>query len=313
MAHDRLAGCGGSLMDRVRITAPAKVNLRLRVLAREASGYHSLETVFCAISLADTLTVRRSELGIRLVVDGEVDTGPPGQNLVMRAAERFQQELATPLGVQIHLQKRIPSGAGLGGGSSDAAACLRALNALLGEPLSPKQLLQMGAELGSDVPFFLCGSPLALAWSRGERLLPLQSLPERPVLIAHPGEPIATADAFARIAERRAGVGGPEAFAFPAGALGSWEASARIACNDFEAPATKRIPRLRDALAALREHGAPIAMLTGSGSAVFGVFPDVRCRDAAALRVQAHGLATWSAFTLREMPAPLLDLAAQMG
>ncbi len=210
-------------MDRVRITAPAKVNLRLRVLAREASGYHSLETVFCAISLADTLTVRRSEPGIRLIVEGAVDTGPPERNLVVRAAERMEQELGSGLGVEIHLHKQIPAAAGLGGGSSDAAACLRALNALLGEPIAPERLLQMGAELGSDVPFFLCGSPLALAWGRGERLLPLPPLPERCVLVAYPGEPISTADAFARVAERRVDSAGPEAFSFPLNALGSWD------------------------------------------------------------------------------------------
>lgn len=294
-------------MDRVRITAPAKVNLRLRVLAREASGYHSLETVFCAISLADALTLRRSELGIRLVVEGEVDTGPPEHNLVVRAAERFQQELALDLGVDIHLQKQIPAAAGLGGGSSDAAACLRALNALFGQPFPPERLLQMGAELGSDVPFFLCGSPLALAWGRGERLLPLPPLPERQVLVAHPGEPISTPNAFARIAERRGGAVGPVAFAFPAGALGSWEGIAPLAGNDFEPIAVERVPRLSEALGAMSEGESEIALLSGSGSAVFGVFASTGRRDIASARVSALGLTTWAATTLGEMPAPQVD------
>lgn len=296
-------------MDRVRIAAPAKVNLRLRVLAREASGYHSLETIFCAISLADTLTVRRSERGIRFVVEGDVDTGPPERNLVVRAAERFQQELGSGLGVDIHLHKQIPPAAGLGGGSSDAAASLHALNTLLGQPFAHERLLQMGAELGSDVPFFLCGSPLALAWGRGERLLPLPPLPERQVLVTHPGEPISTVDAFARIAERRADGAGPEAFALPAGALGSWEGLAPLACNDFEPVAMERIPSLCAALAAMQKEGAEIGLLSGSGSAVFGVFASRNRRDAASVRVEALGLGltTWAVTTLGEVPAPQVD------
>jgi 4-diphosphocytidyl-2-C-methyl-D-erythritol kinase len=209
--------------------------------------------------------------------------------------------------VEIRLAKQIPSAAGLGGGSSDAAACLRALNALLGEPLSFGRLLQMGAELGSDVPFFLCGSPFALAWSRGERLLPLPALPERCVLVAHPGKPIPTADAFARIAERRGGTKAPEAFTFPAGALGSWGGLAQVACNDFEPVAEESIPRLKNALAAMRDAGSEIALLAGSGSAVFGVFPSAESRDGACGEVKALGLASWAATTLGEMPEPQVD------
>ncbi|HEV7589378.1 MAG TPA: hypothetical protein VGO40_14775, partial [Longimicrobium sp.] len=170
--------------DRVELAAPAKVNLRLCILAREESGYHALETLLCAISLADQIVVTRGDAGIRLTVEGGVDVGPPGRNLAVRAAERFYREMGAAPAIDLHLTKHIPAAAGLGGGSSDAAAVLRALNALHGEPLPPAALLRMAIELGADVPFFVCGSPFALAWGRGERVMPLPPLPPLPVLVA---------------------------------------------------------------------------------------------------------------------------------
>jgi 4-diphosphocytidyl-2-C-methyl-D-erythritol kinase len=291
----------------VEVAAPAKVNLRLCILAREASGYHALETVFCAVSLSDTVTVRRGEPGIRLRVEGGVDVGPPERNLAVRAAERFCREIGQPPALDISLVKRIPSAAGLGGGSSDAAATLRALNALNGGPLPRAALLQLAIELGADVPFFLCGSPLALAWGRGERLLALPPLPVRSVLIAHPGVAMPTAEAFREIAARRGDAYPPLASGIGLDALRHWESIARLAMNDFEPVVTDRIPVLNDALRVLREGGAEIALLAGSGSSVFGVFAGEAARDAADARLRALGMRCWRAETLAEDPAPRLD------
>lgn len=289
--------------DRVEEPAPAKVNLRLRILAREEGGYHALETVFCALSLADRVAVAPGERGIRLSVDGGIDTGPPKRNLAVRAAERFYREIGESPSIDLHLTKRIPSAAGLGGGSSDAAAVLRALNRLHGEPLPRAALLAMAIELGADVPFFLCGSPLALAWGRGERLLPLAPLPSRPVLVAHPGEAMATADAFREIAALRGGACMPEAALIDPAALTSWESIASLARNDFEPVVLRRIPRLADGLAVLRDAGACIALLAGSGSSIFGVFDDITSRDAAAAPLEALGMRIWRAeTTVRRAP-----------
>jgi 4-diphosphocytidyl-2-C-methyl-D-erythritol kinase len=284
--------------DRVEEAAPAKVNLRLCILAREEGGYHALETVFCALSLADHIAVARGEPGIRLSVEGGIDTGPPERNLAVRAAERFYLKIRESPSIDLHLTKQIPSAAGLGGGSSDAAAVLRALNRLHGDPLSRTALLAMAIELGADVPFFLCGSPLALAWGRGERLLPLAPLPSRPVLVAHPGEAMPTAEAFDELAALRGGVYTPEAALLDRDALARWEGVAALARNDFEPVVLRRIPRLRDGLAALRDAGARIALLAGSGSSIFGVFDDVASRDAAAVPLAALGMRTWRADTL---------------
>lgn len=293
--------------DRVRLAAPAKVNLRLAILSREEGGYHTLETVFQSLSLTDTVEVRRGAPGIRLTAEGGIDTGPPERNLVVRAAERFFGAIGEAPAVDLHLTKRIPSAAGLGGGSSDGAAALRALNALHGDPLPREALLQIAIELGSDVPFFLCGASLALAWGRGERLLPLPPLPPRPVLVAHPGVAMPTGDAFRRVAELRGGRYEPRAALLPADALASWERIAPLAENDFEPVAVERIPVLADALAAMRDSGARVALLAGSGASVFGIFDDVGARDAADGRVAALGLRTWRAETLTAEPEPEVE------
>lgn len=291
-------GRSAAVPERVTVLAPAKVNLRLCILAREESGYHALETLFCAISLADEVTVARGDAGIRLEMEGGADAGPPERNLAMRAADRFYWEMGEAGAVDLHLAKNIPAAAGLGGGSSDAAAVLRALNALHGEPLPREVLMQMGIELGADVPFFLCGSPYALAWGRGERLMPLPPLPPRPVLVAHPGPAMPTPEAFAEVAALRGGSYQPRASLIDPATLASWDTVAALAVNDFEPVVTRRIPILTEALAALRASGAAIALLAGSGSLIFAIFDDAITRDTAAAHVEGLGLRTWASQTL---------------
>lgn len=299
--------------ESVTVSAPAKVNLFLRILAREESGYHGLETLFCAVSLADTVTVRRGAPGIRLVVEGGVDTGPTERNLAVRAAERFHRELGEAAAVDIHLTKRIPSAAGLGGGSSDCAATLRALNALHGQPFDRAALLGMAIELGSDVPFFLCGSPLALAWSRGERLLSLPPLPARPGVIAHPGVAMATPDAFRRVAEQRGGGYQPRSRSIPIEQLTDWNAVAALAENDFQPVVAEQIPLIAAAVDALRDAGASVALMAGSGSSVFGVFGEAAERDGAIERLRGMGMSVWAAETLENEPDVRVDPIGEVG
>jgi 4-diphosphocytidyl-2-C-methyl-D-erythritol kinase len=289
--------------DFAEVSAPAKVNLFLRILAREEGGYHGLETLFCALSMADAVRVQRGAPGIRLQVEGAVDTGPPERNLCVRAAERFHAAIGTSPAVDIHLAKRIPSAAGMGGGSSDGAATLRALNALHGEPLDGAALLRLAIELGSDVPFFACGSALTLAWSRGERLLALPPLPPRPVIVAHPGVAMPTAEAFRRIAERRGGGYAPDARSLALQDLRGWESVEPLAENDFEAVVAEEIPFIDLARSALRQGGACIAMMAGSGSSVFGVFDSADARDHTLERMRGLRMRVWAAETLDAVPA----------
>lgn len=161
----------------ISLCAPAKVNLLLRVHGRRADGFHELETLFQAIDFADELTVELAGDEVQLEVVGtDVGVadglGPVTENLAFRAAEAYRLAAGLDSGVRILLGKNIPAGAGLGGGSSDAAAVLRALDYLTDGAVAGETLLVMGANLGSDVPFFLCGSTLALARGRGGRAHP---------------------------------------------------------------------------------------------------------------------------------------------
>jgi 4-diphosphocytidyl-2-C-methyl-D-erythritol kinase len=272
---------------RAAIDAPAKINLFLRVLAREESGYHQIETLFCALELVDTIEIERGGGGIALDVAG-ADLGDPRGNLVYRAADAFFAAAALPPRARIRLRKRIPHGAGLGGGSSDAAATLRLLDAMHGAPLGAAGLLRIAATLGADVPFFAAGRPLALAWGRGERMLALPPAPRREVLLLVPDEPMATPQAYAELARRRgrAAAATPPVLLDP-GQFGDWAALARLARNDFEAVAFDALGRLREAKALLGARGATPALLSGSGSALFGVFADAAAADAAAAAASA--------------------------
>lgn len=271
------------MTDHVVEHAPAKINLHLRIVSREPDGYHGLETLFQAIDLHDTLDARRAQR-TTLEVAGGIDTGSAEQNLVLRAARAFARAVPAAPDVAFRLTKRIPSGAGLGGGSSDAAAALRALNVLAGSPLDADALRELGATLGADVAFFLCGSPLAWATGRGERLQPRAPLPATPVLVVHPGFAVATRDAFGWWDARNAAVDGVAA---PAAATAPPEVRTFAALrgavhNDFETVVFERHPelvRIRDALA---RAGASIAMLSGSGSCVYGLFDVDAAADAAA-------------------------------
>lgn len=253
------------------LEAQAKVNLALRILAREDGGYHQLETLFARIDLADSVRVATDTAGRELTLEG-ADVGPPERNLAWRAAEAFMAEAGWPRGFAIHVEKRIPVGGGLGGGSADAGAVLRILNAIAPRPLADATLFTLAYRLGADVPFVTLDAPYALAWGRGERLLALNPLPAREVLLCLPPFGVETAAAFGWIdAQRR-----EEPLRAPAPMrardLDRWDGVTRIAENDFETPVIHRHPGIAACLEALGAAGARIARMSGSGSTVFGVF-----------------------------------------
>jgi 4-diphosphocytidyl-2-C-methyl-D-erythritol kinase len=275
------------------VFAPAKLNLSLRVLAREETGFHQIETLFCALSLADEVQLTGGTPGLSLEVVAPPgtrgpppDLGPHHENLAWRAAATFFQLAGRPQDATIRLIKRIPTGAGLGGGSSDAAAVLTGLNTIYGRPLSPDDLLLAGAQLGSDVPFFLAGCSLAWAWGRGGRLLPLPPLSARPVLLAVPPIPVSTADAYAWLAAERSAqfIASPAVLA----AVESWADANVIGHNDFETAVFQRFPLLRDVRNALSASGARMARMTGTGSVLFGVFDEVAVAESAAASLRGR-------------------------
>jgi 4-diphosphocytidyl-2-C-methyl-D-erythritol kinase len=255
--------------------AQAKVNLFLRVLAREANGYHQLETLFCRLELADSIAVRTAVRGRSLDCTGEAipaaGLGPVERNLAWRAALAFAEAAGWPNDWAIEVTKRIPVGGGLGGGSADAGAVLRCLNAIAPRPLSPTDLLTLAAALGADVPFLTLDHPLALAWGRGERMIALPLLPQRQVTLACFSFGVATRDAFAWLdAERTAEPVAPGLHRMDA--LSSWTHVAALAHNDFEGIVALRHPEIARTLALLRTgidaDPAAFAVLSGSGSTV---------------------------------------------
>ena len=271
-----------------RIRAHAKINLSLRVGALQADGFHPLQTVFQSLALHDTLemTPRPGPF--------ELTCGDPGvpvddRNLVTRAARELWSALGRagePRGVAVHLSKHIPMQAGLGGGSSDAASALTALARLWRFRGSAADLADIASRLGSDVPYFLVGGT-ALGLSRGEDLYPLEDLPPWSVVLALPGFGVATADAY-----RWFDTDGPLAAGARQGAgaaIAAWPGRRLALVNDLEGPVTRRHPDIGAAGRALESAGADAALMTGSGSAVFGLFSKARAAGLGARAVAEAG------------------------
>ena len=260
------------MLDRVRLRSLAKINLDLRVLRKRSDGYHELRTIFQTISLADTIDLAFTR-GLKTVIEVEDPLQLP-DNLAVRAAEQALRAIKVNGRVSIRLVKRIPMGAGLGGGSSDAAAILLALPVLAGKSIPWPELNRMAAELGSDVPFFLSGGA-AVGIGRGTELFPLPDAPSRPGLLAVPEIHVSTAEAYRLLSSRLTTESEQnKIFSFQSLALGG--GVPETVCNDFEAVVMEQYPRLALLKKRLLRAGAAPALMTGSGSAVFGLF---RTRD----------------------------------
>lgn len=279
-----MTGSAAAAPERVRIAAHAKANLFLRVLAREDTGYHAIETLFTLLDLADELRAERRPEGIELVVRG-ADTGPTERNLAYRAADLLLEATGRRFGVRIELEKRIPVQAGLGGGSSDAAAALHAVNALAGTVVPRHEIIQYAARLGSDVPFFASGAAFGLGWGRGERLLRLPAPPGAAVLLVVPPFGESTQDAYAHLAAARQLEPRRGAVALDLDAFATWGSIGRLGGNDFESVLFGRRPELKAAFERLAETGPFLARLAGSGSALLAVYRNAAQRDDAALRL----------------------------
>jgi len=277
-------------MPVARVAAQAKINLFLRVGARRDDGYHDVVTMLQLIDLADEVIVRVGGAGRTLHVAGPQlpsdGLGPTDSNLAYRAAMAYIGRAGWPNGFSIELHKHIPARGGLGGGSSDAGAVLRALDALNERPLGRAALLELAGGLGADVPFFAAGSGRALATGRGDELGDLDPLPARDVLLAVPAFGVPTVDAYRWLDEDRAGGPGvplpmPDPnrrdWMAPVSASGDdeWRMAGLAAVNDFGPVVERRHPQLARIRATFTELGAFMALMSGSGSAVFGIFADV--------------------------------------
>jgi 4-diphosphocytidyl-2-C-methyl-D-erythritol kinase len=265
-------------MREIRIPAFAKVNLRLDVLGKRADGYHELRTIFHTVTLHDILRFRpRRAQGIELHIEGNEQLSQEAveKNLVYRAVDALRRDLKIRPGVEILLQKKIPAGRGLGGGSSDAAAALLGYLQFMGKKIEPLRLMEIAAGLGADVPFFLLGGR-ALGIGKGDEIYPLPEIPKRTLLIVSPTDIyVPTPDAYRwlhapELASLTKFAANHKLFEFCALC---WSARGERLSNDFEETVFRRYPRLNKIRRALLQAGASEALLAGSGSAVFGVFP----------------------------------------
>jgi 4-diphosphocytidyl-2-C-methyl-D-erythritol kinase len=265
------------------VRASAKINLDLCVRGRREDGYHDVHTVLQALQLHDTIRLEAARGPFRL--EGDARAMPlDSSNLVWRAADalwRAAGREGPARDARVRVVKRIPSQAGLGGGSSDAAATLVGLDALWRLRLPIDRLAAAGATLGADVPFFLYGGT-ALGQGIGERVFPLVDLPKRYVVIAQPAVGVSTADAYRWLADARAGGGRPR---LPA----SWGDLPDGGANDFEEVVERRHPEIAAARRLFEGAGAETARLCGSGSAVFGLFSALRPARRAARALDSAG------------------------
>jgi 4-diphosphocytidyl-2-C-methyl-D-erythritol kinase len=273
----------------VTVRAHAKINLDLRVLGTRPDGFHELRTVFQAIALHDTITCvpREGPFAIECATPG---VPLDGSNLVWRAAEALWRALrraGTVRDVMVRLEKRIPLQSGLGGGSADAAATLVGLVRAWRITVKPAQLTDVAATLGADVPFFLAGGT-ALGLGRGDEIYPLADLPRHWVVLLVPGFGVSTGDAYGWYDEERALTRGPS-MREPQHVPGPWPSRAAQMINDLEAPIARHHPEIDQMKAALRRTGAVAAAMSGSGSAVFGLFQKQRDAVAAVDRLASSG------------------------
>lgn len=284
-------------MPTVRIEAQAKVNLFLRILGREPSGYHQLETLFQRVSLADDVTIRTDVNGRSLECSG-ANVGPVEQNLAWRAAMAFRDAASWPDTFAIEIAKNIPVGGGLGGGSADAGAVLRALNAMAPKRLSDEALFAVARKLGADVPFLASTAPTAIGFVRGDVIVACPPPHKRDLIMLVPPFSVSSADAFGWYAAKHdAEPRKPSRMATPASGIAlatveaaiareaggpavpssidhsfSWREIANLAGNDLQGVVIDRHPELSRAIALLMAAGSPLVQMTGSGSTIFGVF-----------------------------------------
>ena len=281
------------------LTSSCKVNLVLNILGKRPDGFHELETVMQPIPLHDELSFEANPVGLELTCSNPelpVDSG----NLVWKAAALFYQTLGQAPSVKIHLQKRIPMAAGLGGGSGNAATTLRGLNELNGHPLELKQLDTMAAQLGSDVPFFLYDRP-ALATGRGEKVVPLDEFSALKgwwIVLLHPGFGVSTPWAYQNLARfPQALKGQPGRGQTLIEKLRTGNAIDGLAAmyNSLEAPVLDKYPVLQLIKERMIEHGAAASLMSGSGSTVFCWAADQTRAEAIALALHTEFTSAWVA------------------
>lgn len=273
----------------MRLLSPAKINLFLHIIGKRGDGYHDLVTLMCCVGLYDSISLDFKAKEISVACNHPL-VPQDHTNLAYRAAKLFLDHINTKAGVGITIEKQIPIGAGLGGGSSNAATVLLGVNRFYGDPLSREALIRLGVAIGADVPFFIDQKP-AIATGVGEILEPFSGLEPYTVVVVYPGFSVSTAEMFKNINLRLTkGIEKTKISIFKNKGFDIQ----RHLCNDFEEMAAEKYPEIAAIKNVLLKHGAIGALMSGSGSAVYGLFRDREGAAKALPALSRHG--GWQVF-----------------
>jgi 4-diphosphocytidyl-2-C-methyl-D-erythritol kinase len=286
-----MTGTEDGLAAPIAVEAPAKINLYLHVVARRPDGYHLLDSLMVFAGVGDTVTVTPAD-ALELVIDGPFAGDLPAgdDNLVVHAARLLQQTAGVSDGARVRLTKRLPVASGIGGGSADAAACLKALVRLWRVDIADEALSRLGLRIGADVPVCLAGRP-AFVGGIGERLEPAPALPPAWLVLANPGVAVPTAAVFGR---RQGPYSPPSRFDMAPASVEALAALIRARGNDLTEPAVGLAPVIGEVLAALRAlTGSLVARMSGSGATGFGLFADKAAAESAASDLRRQQPSWW--------------------
>lgn len=267
-------------MDQIKVKSPAKINIGLNIIRKREDRFHDLETIFYPLNLYDEITFTKSDSFSFTSNDDLLNKEPT--NLIIKAKEELERVTGKTLNIKIELRKNIPIGAGLGGGSSNAAITLITLNSFLKlkNELEHEFLSEFALKLGSDVPYFLNPVP-AFAESRGEIIKPINLKIDKPILIVNPGIHISTKWAFGLIKPHQPKVSLKSLISHKEISIDDLK---KIAVNDFEEVVFPAYPEIKNIKAEMMKSGAIISMMTGTGSTVFGIFENKKAAEEAALK-----------------------------
>ncbi|HSL88659.1 MAG TPA: 4-(cytidine 5'-diphospho)-2-C-methyl-D-erythritol kinase [Ignavibacteriaceae bacterium] len=268
-------------MDQIKVKSPVKINIGLNIIRKREDGFHDLETIFYPLNLNDEITFTKSDSFLFTSNDELLNKEPT--NLIIKAKEELEGVSGKTLNVKIELKKNIPIGAGLGGGSSNAAITLKTLNSFLEPSLTagrPELLSVVALKLGSDVPYFLNPVP-AFAESRGEKIIPINLKIDKTILIVNPGLHISTKWAFGLIKPHKQKVSLKSLINYKEISIDDLK---QIAVNDFEEVVFPAYPEIKYIKEVMMNCGAIISMMTGTGSTVFGIFKNKKAAEEAALK-----------------------------
>lgn len=278
-------------MKTLKLQSPGKINLRLDVLGKRSDGYHDLRMLNSAVTVFDDIEVNIIERGIVVECADDFNVPSGEDNIVYRATKEIMAYSNKNVGVHVKIKKNIPSGAGMGGGSSNAASVLAGLNQLLKINLSKEKLIRIGLRFGADIPFFLYGSP-AIATGVGENLVKVKRLPHMPVVIVFPNVNVTTKWVFERYqpnGDHHPEMEIPREFA-------TKKAVVKMMHNDLESVTCRQYPIVNELKDRLIKYGAMAAQMTGSGPSVFGIFTDQEAAQKAGKKLSSKTDAGWRVF-----------------